>query len=133
MRLIEVVKRIVGNNDLFVGENCSKCGSALLAIREDGHLGKIAVWGRKNIFSNDLALYPLTSIPAEYWDEFGIDYVHFTDDQIGKSYRVRGAPKREMVASAVMTTQHVVEIPDAIYSDLWFCSREVEKNWPSAK
>jgi HNH endonuclease len=133
IRLIDVVKRIVGSNDLFVGENCSKCGSALLAIREDAHLGKIAVWGRKNISSNDLALYPLTSIPAEYWDEFGIDYMHFTDDQNGKSYRVRGTIKREIVASTVMTTHHVVEIPDTICSDLWFCQHEVETRWPPAQ
>jgi hypothetical protein len=133
MRLVDLAKRIVGSDDLFVGENCSKCGDALLTIRENAHLGKIAVWGRKNVGSSDLALYPLTSIPAEYWDEFGIDYLHFTDDQNGKSERVRGEKKSERVASTIMTTIHIVETPDTIYSDLWLCAHQVEKSWPSSK
>jgi uncharacterized integral membrane protein len=84
MLLVDLVKRIVGSDDLFVGENYSKCADALLSIRENAHLGKITVWGRKDVLSRDLALYPLTSIPAEYWDEFGIEYLLFTNDQKGK-------------------------------------------------
>jgi uncharacterized integral membrane protein len=132
MLLVDLVKRIVGSDDLFVGENCSKCGDALRSIRENAHLGKITVWGRKNVLSKDLALYPLTSIPAEYWDEFGIEYLLFTDDQKGKTNRERGAKKSERVPSTIMTTIHVVEIPDTIYSDLRFCAHQVEKSWPSS-
>ena len=92
MKLVDVVKRIVGSDDILVGENCSKTGSALLTIRESGHLGKIAVWGRRDVLTEDMDLYPRTPIPAEYWDEFGIDYLRFTDDQKGESRRVRGQP-----------------------------------------
>jgi hypothetical protein len=49
MKLVDVVKRIVGSDDILVGENCSKTGRALLMIRESGHLGKIAVWGRRDV------------------------------------------------------------------------------------
>jgi hypothetical protein len=132
MLLVDLVKRIVGSDDLFVGENCSKCCDALLSIRENAHLGKIAVWGRKNALSADLALYPLSPIPAEYWDEFSIEYLHFTDDQNGKTERVRGQQKSERVQNSVTTTIHVVKIPDTIYSDLRFCAHQVEKSWPSS-
>jgi hypothetical protein len=54
MRLVDVVKYMIGSDDLFVGENCNKCGDALLSIRENAHLGKVSAWGRKNVRSNDL-------------------------------------------------------------------------------
>jgi len=132
MRLVDLVERIVGSDDLF-GENFSKCSGALLSLRENAHLGKIAVWGRKNVLSADLLLYPLTSIPAEYWDEFSIDSLRFVADQNGKTERARGQKKSERVQNAVTTTTHVVGIPDTIYSHLQFCAHQVEKIWPSPK
>ncbi len=133
MKLVDVVKRIVGSDDILVGENCSKTGSALLTIRESGHLGKIAVWGRRDVLTEDMDLYPRTPIPAEYWDEFGIDYLRFTDDQKGESRRVRGQPGQKRVPNTTTTTIHVVPIPDVHYCDFWYSACQVEKNWPLPK
>jgi hypothetical protein len=93
MKLVGVVKRIVGGDGILVGENCSKTGTALLTIRERGHLGQIAVWGRRDVLVEDMDLSPRTSIPAEYWYEFDIDYLKFLDDQRGESKRVRSRPE----------------------------------------
>jgi hypothetical protein len=89
MKLVDVVKRIVGSDDVLVGENCSKTGTALQMIRERGHLGQIDVWGRRNVLAEDMDLYPRTSIPAPYWYAFDIDYLKFLDDQRGESKPVR--------------------------------------------
>ena len=61
MKLVDVVKRIVGGDGILVGENCSKTGTALLTIRERGHLGQIAVWGRRDVLVEDMDLSPRTS------------------------------------------------------------------------
>jgi hypothetical protein len=133
MPLEALVKRIVGSEDILVGDNCRKTGDALLEIREHAHLGEIAVWGRRDVQTKDLALYPLTSIPPEYWDEFGINYLRFTDARMGESERVRGQPKKTTVQGAVMTTIHAVVIPDVFYGDFWFCEYQVDKIWPRPK
>src|SRR5947209_4077081 len=93
MKLVDVVKLIVVGDGILVGENCSKTGTALLTIRERGHLGQIAVWGRRDVLVEDMDLSPRTSIPAEYWYEFDIDYLKFLDDQRGESKRVRSRPE----------------------------------------
>jgi hypothetical protein len=75
MPLIDVVKRIVGSDDILVGENCSKTGEALLTIRERAHLGEVSVWARRDALTDDMTLYPLTLTARDYWDSFGIDYL----------------------------------------------------------
>jgi hypothetical protein len=128
--LVDLVKRIVGSDNILEGENCSKTGNALLAIRESAHLGKIAVWGRRDAISDDLEFYPRTAIPADYWDEFGIDYLRFVDDRRGESKRVRGQPGQKRVPNTTTTQIHVIQIPDVRYRDFWFSAHQVEKNWP---
>ena len=126
MKLVDVVKRIVGGDGILVGENCSKTGTALLTIRERGHLGQIAVWGRRDVLVEDMDLSPRTSIPAEYWYEFDIDYLKFLDDQRGESKRVRSRPEPA-------TGGYVVWPQDVVYRDFWFSAHQVEKNWPLPK
>ena len=128
-----LVKRIVGSEDILVGDNCRKTSDALLEIRERAHLEEIAVWGRRDVRSKDLAFYPSTLIPPEYWDEFGINYLQFTGARTGESERVRGEPKKTMIQSSVMTTVHAQIIPDVIYSDFWFCEYQIDKIWPKPK
>ena len=118
MKLVDVVKLIVGSDDILVGENCSKMGEALLTLRERAHLGAIAVWGRKNMLAEDTSLYPRVPIATDYWEDFGIEYLDFIRDMNGKTKRVRGEPKREVVPNITMHTQPVITIPDNIYSDL---------------
>jgi hypothetical protein len=133
MPLIDVVKRIVGSDDILVGDNCSKTGEALLTIRERAHLAEISVWARRDALTDDMKLYPLAPIASEYWDSFGIDYLRFTDDHKGESKRVRGAPGQQRVPNAVTTTVHLVQISDVVYRDFWFCTYEVERRWPKPK
>ena len=133
MKLIDVVKRIVRSNDIFVGENCGKTGDALLTIRERGHLGQIAVWGRRDVLTEDMDLYPRAPIPPEYWDEFGIDYLKFVGDQRGESKRVRGHTRKERVKNTTTTAIHVVRLPDVIYRDFWFSAHQIVKFWSLPK
>jgi hypothetical protein len=129
MMLVDVVKRIVGGDDLLVGDNCSKTGHALLAIREAAHLGKIAVWGRRDALSGKLDLYPRTLIPPGYWDEFDIDYLRFTGNYVGESKRVRGQPSQRRVENTTTTAIHVIPIPDVLYTDFWFSRHQVDAVW----
>jgi TPR repeat protein len=126
MKLVDVVKRIVGSDDILVGENCSKTGTALLTIRERGHLGQIAVWARRDVVAEDMDLCPRTSIPAPYWDAFDINYLKFLDDQRGESQRVRSHPEPATPFTSVWPQ-------DVIYRDFWFSAHQVEKNWPLPK
>jgi hypothetical protein len=126
MKLVDVVKRIVGSDDILVGENCSKTGTALLTIRERGHLGQIAVWARRDVVAEDMDLCPRTSIPAAYWNAFDIDYLKFLDDQRGESKRVRSHPEPATPFTSVWPQ-------DVVYRDFWFSAHQVEKNWPLPK
>jgi hypothetical protein len=118
MKLVDVVKRIVGSDDILVGENCSKTGTALLTIRERGHLGQIAVWARRDVVAEDMDLCPRTSIPAPYWDAFDIDYLKFLDDQRGESKRVRSHPEAATPFTSVWPQ-------DVVYRDFWFSAHRL--------
>jgi hypothetical protein len=133
MRLETLVKRIVGSDDLRGSNNPDKAGKALNDIRERALQGESAVWGRRDALTTNLELYPLAPIPADYWDEFAINFLRFTVAPAGESMRIRGTPQREMIANTVTTTLHPVARADAIYSDLWFCAYQVDKIWPEPK
>jgi hypothetical protein len=133
MALLAVVRRIVGAEEVLVEGKHQQVADALLALRERAHLNELIVWARRGAITKDLALYPLSQVPSEYWDEFEIDYLRFTDDQGGISRRVRGKPRVNRVPNAVTTALHNVEIPDTIYRDFWFCSFQVGAIWPPPK
>jgi hypothetical protein len=134
MKLVDAVKRIVGTDDILGSGNHSKTADALLSIRENAHLRKLSVWARRDVLvAERMDLYPRTSVPADYWDEFDIDYLRFTDDQRGESKRVRGQPHRQRVENTTTTAIHVITAPDTIYRDFWFCAHEVGKIWPVPK
>jgi len=126
MKLVDVVKRIVGSDDILVGGNCSKTSTALLMIRERGHLGQIAVWGRRDVPAEDMDLCPRSSIPAPYWYAFDIDHLKFLDDQRGESKRVHSHPEPATPFTSIWPQ-------DVVYRDFWFSAHQVEKNWPLPK
>jgi hypothetical protein len=130
MPLLAVVQRIVGAEEILVEGRQQQVGEALLAVRERAHLNELTVWARRDAITKDLALYPLSLVPSEYWDEFGIDYLPFTVDQKGISRRVRGTPRVDRVPNAVTTQVHNIEISDTIYRDFWLCSFQVDAIWP---
>jgi hypothetical protein len=125
MRLQDVLRHIIGSDNLFGSDNPQRTADALFAVREKAHLGQVSAWGRRNVGVQELAAYPLTPIPSEYWEEFGIGYLALLRDLRGETERAEGP---DLSPDFVLYSK-----PDVIYRDLWFCRSQVRKSWPLQK
>lgn len=115
MTLLEVVQQIVGSKELFEQAGLpEKTLHALLAIREAALQWRLSVFGRKNVSTSHLELYPRAKIAQDYWHHAQIEYLAFMND-----------PK-----CPTDIGDEMLRPPLAKYSDLHFNRREVDQIWP---
>jgi hypothetical protein len=110
-----LVTRLAGGEDRHEEGINRKTLEALKAIRQEGRLGRLAIFGRTDAVEGHEDHYPLGPVNGDYWETAQISYLDYIQNPKCKTEAAKN-PK-----------------PSTYFSDLHFDKFQIEAIWPSPK
>jgi len=111
-----LTKRLAGEGSpLHVPGLPQKIWDAHSAIRQEGRLGRLSIFGRPDAVAGNLDHTPLAPIPADFWEFAQIDYMEYLQDPRCKTEAAKHPG------------------PRTHFSDLHFDAHQIDAIWPAKK